>query len=298
MTVAAYQVALPGGRRQLAVGTAEDGPAALARGLSLDELLAGPASEFWTRLAAAPRRELPAAARVVAPVGDQDVWAAGVTYAPSRDARQAESAYSAIYQAVYGADRPELFYKSRGRRVRGPGEPVLIRSDSSWDVPEPEIALVLDSACELAALTIGNDMSSRSIEGANPLYLPQAKVYDGSCALGPCLVPVPDGRDLQIQLVIERAGAVAFRGTAPSSWMLRTFEDLARWLGRALSFPAGAVLLTGTPLIPPPDFTLADGDQVAITVEGIGTLANPVGRLDAGPPPAGEAPAPGAAGAA
>jgi 2-dehydro-3-deoxy-D-arabinonate dehydratase len=228
-------------------------------------------------------------------VEDQDVWAAGVTYAPSRDARQAESAYSAIYQAVYDAVRPELFYKARGSRVRGPGEPVLIRSDSTWDVPEPEIALVLSSACEVAALTIGNDMSSRSIEGANPLYLPQAKVYDGSCALGPCLVPVPDRRDMAIQLVIERSGEVAFRGTAPASWMLRTFEDLARWLGRALSLPAGAVLLTGTPLVPPPDFTLAEGDQVSITIEGLGTLANPVRRLDCGDPPADEAPAAGGA---
>ncbi len=290
MTEAAYRVALPDGARHLAIGPPGSGPAALVEGLSLDDLLAGPAAEFWPRLTAAPRRGLPGSARVVAPVESQDVWAAGVTYAPSRDARQAESAHAAIYQAVYQAARPELFYKSSGSRVRGPGEPVTIRSDSTWDVPEPEIALLLTSACEVAALTIGNDMSSRSIEGANPLYLPQAKIYDGSCALGPCLVPVPARRDMQIQLVIERGGAVAFLGTAPASWLLRTFEELADWLGRALTFPAGAVLLTGTPLIPPAGFTLAEGDLVRITIEGIGVLANPVLRLECGDPPAAETP--------
>jgi 2-dehydro-3-deoxy-D-arabinonate dehydratase len=290
MPDALYRVMLADGTSHLATGPAGAGPTALAGGLSLDDLLAGPAAEFWPRLAAAPRRELPDQARVVAPVQSQPVWAAGVTYAPSRDARQAESAYAAIYQAVYQATRPELFWKSDGRGVRGPGEPVAIRSDSTWDVPEPEIALVLSSACEVVALTIGNDMSSRSIEGANPLYLPQAKVYDGSCALGPGLVPVPDRRDLQIELVIERGGAVVFDGTADASSLMRSFEDLAAWLGRALTFPAGAILLTGTPLIPPAGFTLAEGDLVRIAIEGLGALANPVTRLDCGDPPAGETP--------
>jgi 2-dehydro-3-deoxy-D-arabinonate dehydratase len=289
MPDALFRVMLADGTSHLATGEPGAGPAALAEGLSLDDLLAGPAAEFWPRLAAAPRRDLPSQARVVAPVESQEVWAAGVTYAPSRDARQAESAYAAIYQAVYQATRPELFFKSHGPGVRGPGEPVAIRSDSTWDVPEPEIALILSSACEIVALTAGNDLSSRSIEGANPLYLPQAKVYDGSCALGPCLVPVPDRRDLQIELVIERGGQPAFHGTASSSALMRTFEDLAGWLGRALTFPAGAVLLTGTPLIPPAGFTLAEGDLVGITIEGIGTLANPVQRLDCGDPPVGEA---------
>ena len=289
MTEAAYRVALADGSCHLAIGQPGGGPDALVEDLSLDELLAGLAGQFWERLAAAPRRELPGSARLVAPLESQDVWAAGVTYAPSRDARQAESAYAAIYQAVYGAVRPELFYKARGPGVRGPGEPVTIRSDSTWDVPEPEVALVLSSACEVAAITIGNDMSSRSIEGANPLYLPQAKIYDGSCALGPCLVPVPARRDMQIELVIARRGEVAFRGAAPASWLLRTFEELAAWLGRALTFPAGAVLLTGTPIVPPAEFTLAEGDLVSITIEGIDTLANPVRRLDCGDPPASEA---------
>ena len=288
MPDALYRVMLADGTSQLATGQPGAGPAALAEGLTLDDLLAAPAAEFWPRVAVAPRRELPGQVQVVAPVQTQEVWAAGVTYAPSRDARQAESAYAAIYQAVYQASRPELFFKSAGWRVRAPGQPVAIRSDSAWDVPEPEIALVLSSACEVVALTIGNDMSSRSIEGANPLYLPQAKVYDGACALGPCLVPVPDRRDLQIELAIERAGQLAFQGTASGATLMRTFEDLASWLGRALTFPAGAVLLTGTPLIPPAAFTLAAGDLVRISIEGIGTLANPVVRLVCGDPPAGE----------
>jgi len=289
MTEAVYRVALADGSFHLAIGTPEGGPVALVEGLSLDELLASPAAQFWEWLLAAPRRELPEPARVVAPVQSQEVWAAGVTYAPSRDARQAESAYAAIYGAIYRAVRPELFYKSSGPRVRGPGEPVTIRSDSTWDVPEPEIALVLSSACEVAAITIGNDMSSRSIEGANPLYLPQAKIYDGSCALGPCLVPVPASRDMSIQLVIRRGDHIGYQGETSASSMLRTFEDLAGWLGRAVTFPVGAVLLTGTPLIPPPGFTLADGDLVSITIGGLGTLTNPVRKLDCGDPPASEA---------
>jgi|SRR5579859_780901 len=289
MTEAVYRVALDDGSFHLAIGTPDGGPAGLVEDLSLDELLAGPTARFWERLMAAPRRELPESARVVAPAQSQEVWAAGVTYAPSRDARQAESSYAAIYEAVYDAVRPEVFYKSSGPRVRGPGEPVTIRSDSTWDVPEPEIALLLSSACEVAAITIGNDMSSRSIEGANPLYLPQAKIYDGSCALGPCLVPVPASRDMPIQLVIRRGGRVAYEGEASAASMLRTFEDLADWLGRAVTFPVGAVLLTGTPLVPPPTFTLADGDAVSITIGGLGTLTNPVCQLDCGDPPAGEA---------
>lgn len=289
MPDALYRVMLADGTSQLATGQPGTGPVALAEGLSLDDLLAGPAAGFWPRVAAAPRRDLPSSATVLAPVESQEVWAAGVTYAPSRDARQAESAYADIYRAVYQATRPELFWKSHGSRVRGPGQPVAIRSDSTWDVPEPEIALVLSAACDVVALTIGNDVSSRSIEGANPLYLPQAKVYDGSCALGPCLVPVPDRRDLRIELVIERDGVAAFRAAADASALMRTFEDLASWLGRALTFPAGAVLLTGTPLIPPAGFTLAAGDLVRIAIEGIGTLVNPVQRLDCGDPPPAEA---------
>ena len=290
MSQAVYRVALPDGSRALAIGSPGGGPAELVNGVRLDDLLAGPASRFWPTLSDAPRSALPASARVVAPVESQQVWAAGVTYAPSRDARTAESAHSAVYGAVYGASRPELFYKASGSQVGGPGDTIMVRSDSTWDVPEPEVALVLTSAFEVAALTIGNDVSSRSIEGANPLYLPQAKVYDGSCALGPGLVPVPASGDLDIELIIERAGRVVFSGSASASAMLRTFEELAAWLGRARTLPAGAFLLTGTPIIPPPEFTLRGGDLVSITIAGIGTLANPVDVLQCGMPPADEAP--------
>ncbi len=288
MSQAIYRVALPDGSKTLAVGSPEGGPAELVEGVRLDDLLAGSASRFWATLSDAPRSALPTSARVVAPIESQQVWAAGVTYAPSRDARKAESAHAAAYAAVYGASRPELFYKASGGQVRGPGDTIMVRSDSTWDVPEPEVALVLTSTFEVAAITIGNDVSSRSIEGANPLYLPQAKVYDGSCAVGPCLVPVPADRDLDIELIIERAGQEVFRGSASASAMLRTFEELASWLGRARTLPAGAFLLTGTPIVPPPEFTLLAGDLVRITIGGIGTLANPVDVLHCGLPPADE----------
>jgi 2-dehydro-3-deoxy-D-arabinonate dehydratase len=302
MGEAIYRVELQDGRRCLALGSPESGPAELIDGLSLDDLLAGApstlstdhdhapaAGQVWTRALSAPRTPLPGPARVLAPVESQEVWAAGVTYAPSRDARQAESAFAAAYGAVYGATRPELFFKATANRVRGPGEHVMIRSDSTWNVPEPEVALVLTSRSEIAAVTIGNDMSSRSIEGANPLYLPQAKVYDGSCALGPCLVPPPADSDLGIEVVIDRGGQAVFTARASASSMLRSFEELASWLGRALTFPAGAVLLTGTSIVPPPEFSLTEGDAVRITIDGIGTLANPVGCLSCGAPPADEA---------
>ena len=288
MSQAVYRVALPDGSRALAVGSPGAGPAELVDGVGLDELLAGPAARFWATLSDAPRSALPAGARVAAPVESQQVWAAGVTYAPSRDAREAESAHAAVYAAVYGASRPELFYKASGGQVRGPGDTILVRSDSTWDVPEPEVALVLTAAFEVAAVTIGNDVSSRSIEGANPLYLPQAKAYDGSCAVGPCLVPVPAGAGLGIELVIDRGGRQVFRGSASAAAMLRTFGELAGWLGRARTLPAGAFLLTGTPIIPPPQFTLRAGDLVSITIAGIGTLANPVEVLQCGTPPADE----------
>jgi 2-dehydro-3-deoxy-D-arabinonate dehydratase len=291
MSDAIFRVGLEDGAASLALGTPDGGPAELLGGVSLDELLTSTAEQFWERALAAPRTPMPASARVLAPVESQEVWAAGVTYAPSRDARQAESAYSPIYGAVYGAERPELFYKASGPRVRGPGEQVMIRSDSTWNVPEPEVALVITSGGQIAAITIGNDMSSRSIEGANPLYLPQAKVYDGSCSLGPCLVPVPPGTDIGIQLVIERAGEPAFTASGSALSMLRTFEELASWLCRALPFPAGAILLTGTSLIPPPEFSLAVGDEVRIAIDGVGILANSVGELVCGEPPSDETPA-------
>jgi 2-dehydro-3-deoxy-D-arabinonate dehydratase len=204
-----------------------------------------------------------------------------VTFWRSREARmeEAEAAEPDIYDRVYEAERPELFFKAAPGRSRGPGEPVGIRADSGWDVPEPELAVVADCRGEIVAYTIGNDMSSRSIEGENPLYLPQAKVYLGSCALGSALVPVgeaPMFEDLQIRLVVVRDGGEAFTDTVPLADMRRRSAELVDWLFRTQEFPAGVVLLTGTSIVPPSAFTLRAGDLVTITVPGLGQLSNPV----------------------
>lgn len=216
----------------------------------------------------------------LAPIDQQEVWAAGVTYRRSQVARMEESQGAAVfYDLVYQADRPELFFKATPHRVSGPGEPVRIRRDASWNVPEPELALVLNSRLELVGFTIGNDMSSRDIEGANPLYLPQAKVYNSCCSLGPWITlaaAMPAPEQIAIELTVQRDGQIAFRGTTRVSQMARTFADLIGWLGRDNSFPAGAFLMTGTGIVPGDDFTLAAGDVVRITISGIGTLANPV----------------------
>lgn len=286
---ALYRVALPGGPR-LALGPSSAGPECLLPPqMTLDGLLSGSAGQFWRDIEQAPTTTLTAPVQVLAPIETQEVWAAGVTYAPSRDARKLESPrYGSVYEAVFSAERPELFYKSAGPRVRGPGGDIAIRSDSSWNVPEPELVLVMTSRCDVVALTVGNDASSRSIEGANPLYLPQAKIYDGSCALGPCLVRPPQAIALDIDLEIRRGAETIFRATTNTSQIVRPLSDLARWLGRALTFPAGAFLLTGTGIIPPPEFSLQDGDGVVITIEGIGKLANTVRQIECGAPPADE----------
>lgn len=221
--------------------------------------------------------------RVLAPVDTQEVWAAGVTYRRSRDARMEESTQRDVYDLVYDAERPEIFLKATPRRVSHPGEAVTIRSDSTWDVPEPELALVLNRHGEIVGFTVGNDMSSRSIEGENPLYLPQAKIYDGSASLGPVVVLVSEidnALGLSIDLVIERDGAEAFRGETSTAQIHRSLDELARYLFRGSAHPDGAFLMTGTGIVPPDDFTLAEGDVVHITIEGIGTLTNPVARLD------------------
>jgi 2-dehydro-3-deoxy-D-arabinonate dehydratase len=216
-------------------------------------------------------------ARIVAPVESQEVWAAGVTYLRSREARAEEAADATPYDLVYVAERPELFFKSPGWRVRGAGEPIAIRADSRWNTPEAELALVLDAEMRIAGYTIGDDVSSRSIEGENPLYLPQAKVYDGSCALGPCIVPSEEVRSpFSITLEVFRGGEVMYRGTTSTERMMRSFVELASYLGRALEFPAGAVLLTGTGLVPDAPFSLASGDVANISIEGLGVLQNPV----------------------
>jgi 2-dehydro-3-deoxy-D-arabinonate dehydratase len=250
---------------------------------SLGELLALPLAEIREICGSPAGDSVPAAeVQLLAPAdGRMEVWAAGVTYERSRAARMAESEQSAdIYDRVYAAERPELFFKSAAWRVSGPGAPVSVRADSSIDVPEPELAVVLNAAGAVTGYTICNDMSSRSIEGQNPLYLPQAKTYAGSCAVGPWIVPaweIPDPYGLTIELTISRDGAVAWAGTATTSTLHRKIDELAAWLFRENDFPAGVILSTGTSLVPELPFTLRAGDEVRITISGIGgALVNPV----------------------
>jgi 2-dehydro-3-deoxy-D-arabinonate dehydratase len=220
--------------------------------------------------------------RILPPIDQQEVWGAGVTYERSKVARQEESEGAAsFYDLVYTASRPELFFKATPGRVVGPGEPIRVRADSKWSVPEPELAMVLSPALKLVGFTIGNDVSARDIEGENPLYLPQAKVYRASCALGPGITlasAMPPRASIGIRLEIERDGKVAYRGETSTARMARRLEDLIDWLGREDRFPDGVILLTGTGIVPPDDFTLEPGDRVAITIDGIGTLTNPVIR--------------------
>lgn len=217
---------------------------------------------------------------LLAPIDDQEVWAAGVTYKRSKTARMEESeAAASCYDRVYESPRPELFLKATPNRVSGPQQPVRIRVDATWNVPEPEITLVINSRKELVGYTIGNDMSSRDIEGDNPLYLPQAKVYNQCCGLGPVITlaaAMPEREAIGIQLVIRRDGKSVFEGATTVAQMARGFEDLIQWLGRDNDFPAGAFLLTGTGIVPDSDFTLLPADIVDISIDGIGTLSNPV----------------------
>jgi len=218
---------------------------------------------------------------ILAPIVSQEVWAAGVTYFRSRTARMEESQAAGggdFYDRVYGAERPELFFKASPHRVAGPGEAVRIRRDSKWNVPEPELSLVITSTGKIIGYTIGNDMSSRDIEGENPLYLPQAKVYDRSCALGPCVLvaSVPLSKSTQIELEILRADKSVFNGTTTLAQLKRTPETLVEFLYRDNSFPNGCFLLTGTGIVPPDEFTLQSSDQISITIDSIGTLTNPV----------------------
>jgi len=221
---------------------------------------------------------------LVAPIGSQEVWASGVTYLRSRDARMEESKTgggSDFYQKVYEADRPELFFKALPHRVVGHGGEVYIRSDSAWNVPEPELTLYINSKGEIQGYTIGNDMSSRSIEGENPLYLPQAKSYEKSAALGPCLlVPEsPISPDTNIGISITRGGKEVFQGNIQLNRMKRKPEELVGYLFRACHFTHGCYLMTGTGIIPPNEFTLNKGDVVVISIDGIGVLENTVGII-------------------
>jgi 2-dehydro-3-deoxy-D-arabinonate dehydratase len=218
--------------------------------------------------------------RLLAPIESQEVWGAGVTYERSKEAREDESEQGgSFYDQVYRADRPELFFKATPSRVAGPGQPIRVRCDTRWCVPEPELALVLAPDLRLVGFTIGNDVSARDIEGRNPLYLPQAKVYDACCALGPVVTlasAMPPIAQLEITLTIERDGSQAFRGSTSVGRMARRFDELIAWLGRDNVFPDGVILLTGTGVVPPDEFTLQAGDWVRIAIDGIGTLSNPV----------------------
>jgi 2-dehydro-3-deoxy-D-arabinonate dehydratase len=212
------------------------------------------------------------------PLEPPEVWCAGVTYERSRDARIEESAVEDVYSLVYDAERPELFLKDAGcRRTVGPGRPIGVRSDSVWNVPEPEIGLVLGDDGSVSGVTIGNDVSSREIEGANPLYLPQAKVFAGACALGPAVLAPAPSEPLEIRMrIVDSTGAELFSGETSTGRMKRSFEELVEFLVRDNPVPAGSVLLTGTGLVPPDDFTLEPGHVVEIEVPGIGILSNPV----------------------
>jgi 2-dehydro-3-deoxy-D-arabinonate dehydratase len=260
-----------------------DGALCLVEGVEWDEIITCDdpvpllARVLQNAPPAAPDALTPAALR--APIGTQEVWAAGVTYFRSRTARMDEAKAGGggdFYDRVYSAPRPELFFKATARRVVGPGQHVRVRSDSRWSVPEPELALVINAQGRIIGYTIGNDMSARDIEGENPLYLPQAKVYTESCALGPCVLLTSDALppETAIELRIRRADALAFEGTTTLASLKRGVQELADYLFRDNTFPSGCMLLTGTGVVPPDDFTLESGDVVSITIPPIGTLEN------------------------
>ncbi|MDT7723764.1 MAG: 2-dehydro-3-deoxy-D-arabinonate dehydratase [Actinomycetota bacterium] len=248
---------------------------------TLGSMLALSSDELTEWLADIPRA--PAAApQLVAPVDDDtEVWAAGVTYEVSRVARMHESDDSAMYDKVYDAERPELFFKSIGWRAAGPDDPIGVREDSVWDVPEPELGLVCNSAGDIVGYTVCNDVSSRSIEGENPLYLPQAKMFRGGCAVGPWIrlaTAVEDPYQLGIRVRIERDSQVLWRGETSTARLHRKLDELTEYLFRGDVYPRGVVLATGTSAVPTDEVTLLDGDRVVIDIDGIGTLANPVLR--------------------
>jgi 2-dehydro-3-deoxy-D-arabinonate dehydratase len=271
--MAIWRVSTAQGER-LARGPVAGGPAELLpAGTTIDKLLANGSLE--TEAAGA----VPAGSVVLAPVHGQEVWAAGVTYESSRVARNEESGGHDFYDQVYDAQRPELFFKAAPGRVRGPNGLIGVRRDSGWDVPEPELALVVSAAGKIVGYTIGNDVSSRSIEGENPLYLPQAKVYRGSCALGPAIVPLAEAgpaNEMAIALTISRDGEAVFEGDTQVALLKRGLDELVAWLFKAMDFPVGVVLLTGTSVIPAVEFTLRAGDEVRIAITGLGELVNTV----------------------
>jgi 2-dehydro-3-deoxy-D-arabinonate dehydratase len=223
-------------------------------------------------------RPLPPA--LLAPAEAQDLWAAGVTYERSLSARTEESREPDVYERVYAAERPELFFKAHGGDIRGPGQDGCIRSDSDWNAPEAELVLVLDAVGRIFGYSVGDDLSSRSIEGENPLYLPQAKVYEGSAVLGPWIVPAEEvDEPFDIVLEMRRGGKAIFTGSTSTAKMRRSTENLAAWLTSGLRFPDGVLLMTGTGIVPGDDMTLEAGDEVCITVQGLGTLTHGVKTL-------------------
>ena len=250
---------------------------AMPGSFDLGLLLQLPQAAIAPFLLAIPRSE-PEPAPLLPPLeSDHEVWASGVTYLKSREAREAESTVSDVYARVYDANRPELFFKSPGWRAVGHGHPIRVRADSQWNVPEPELTLVINVHREIVGYTVGNDVSSRDIEGENPLYLPQAKFYTGSCAVGPGIVlcGVDALRDLPITITIRRGNTTVFDGSTRISRMKRTLDELAAYLCRELDFPRGAFLMTGTGIVPPHDFSMAPADEVRITIGEL-TLENHV----------------------
>jgi 2-dehydro-3-deoxy-D-arabinonate dehydratase len=247
---------------------------------NLNSLFEGPAARLMDLAKQSLPRYSLTDVRLLTPVEQQEVWAVGVTYLRSKKARMKESDFSATaYDKVYEAPRPELFFKSMPEKVVGPGGQVGIRSDAKWNVPEPELAFVINSRGSIVGFTIGNDMSSRDIEGENLLYLPQAKIYERSCAVGPVVVVGVDeaeARTWKIAITIERNGARVFEGETSVGQIKRTFGELVEYLFRSQKFPHGAILLTGTGIVPPDTFTLQPDDKIAISISGIGILENTV----------------------
>ena len=268
---------------EVVVGVAAEAHVSVLEGIrDLGDVLHadGPGELAKELLRQSTRKTRLAEVTLLAPIDQQEVWAAGVTYKRSQEARERESVGAArFYDLVYTAARPELFFKSLSSRVAGPAETVRIRRDSRWSVPEPELAVVVSPRMQIVGYTIGNDMSARDIEGENPLYLPQAKMYDRSCALGPVItladaLPPPD--QVVIRMTIERHSQCVFDGSTRLSAMARALTDLVDWLGREMAFPHGVILLTGTGIVPPDAFSLAAGDSIHIEIAGIGRLSNVV----------------------
>ncbi|MFN8447765.1 MAG: fumarylacetoacetate hydrolase family protein [Anaerolineae bacterium] len=267
-----------------ALGLEQGGVVSPLGGTQLDWLLsdaadAPAAANLIDTLRRAAQTPSPAAISVLAPVDGQEIWASGVTYKRSEEAREAESHNSTIYTRVYSAVRPELFFKANGYEAVGVGDQVGIRYDAAWSVPEPELVVVLNARMEVVGFTIGNDMSSRDIEGENPLYLPQAKVYERACAVGPRVWLQPGAAafpELGIDLKIERGGQVVFSGQTSTAALHRKLMELVEYLGRCKRYPRGAYLFTGTGVVPPDTFTLAEGDVIRIRIDPIGELVNTV----------------------